>query len=37
MYTDPEFSFTTGNGQGVNTTAQTPPVRQFGFNLNLTF
>jgi len=36
-YTDPEYSFTTGNGQGVNNTAQTPPVRQFGFNLNFTF
>ncbi|MEO7310155.1 MAG: TonB-dependent receptor, partial [Chitinophagaceae bacterium] len=37
VYTDPEYSFTTGNGQGINTTAQTPPVRQFGFNVNLTF
>ena len=36
-YTDPEFSFTTGNGQGINNTSQTPPVRQYGFNLNLTF
>jgi hypothetical protein len=36
-YTDPEFSFTTGNGQGINNTAQTPPVRQYGINLNLTF
>ncbi|MES2776683.1 MAG: SusC/RagA family TonB-linked outer membrane protein [Bacteroidota bacterium] len=36
-FTDPEYSFTTGNGQGINTTAQTPPVRQFGFNVNLTF
>ena len=36
-FTDPEFSFTTDNGQGVNTTAQTPPVRQYGFNINLTF
>ncbi|HEV8080943.1 MAG TPA: SusC/RagA family TonB-linked outer membrane protein [Chitinophagaceae bacterium] len=37
LYTDPEFSFTTGNGQGVNNTGQTPPVRQYGVNLNLTF
>jgi len=36
-FTDPEYSFTTGNGQGINTTAQTPPVRQYGFNVNLTF
>ena len=36
-YTDPEFSFTTGNGQGINNTGQTPPVRQFGFNVNLNF
>ncbi len=36
-YTDPEFSFTTGNGQGINNSLQTPPVRQYGFNLNLTF
>jgi hypothetical protein len=36
-YTDPEYSFTLGNGQGVNNTGQTPPVRQYGFNINLTF
>jgi hypothetical protein len=36
-YTDPEFSFTTGNGVGINNTGQTPPVRQYGINLNLTF
>ncbi len=36
-YTDPEFSFTTGNGQGINTTTQTPPVRQYGVNINLSF
>jgi hypothetical protein len=36
-FTDPEFSNTTGNGQGVNTTAQTPPVRQYGVNFTLTF
>jgi hypothetical protein len=36
-YTDPEFSFTTTNGLGVSNTAQTPPTRQLGINLNLTF
>ncbi|GAA4413574.1 SusC/RagA family TonB-linked outer membrane protein [Nibrella viscosa] len=36
-YTDPEFSFTTGNGQGINNTGQTPPVRQYGVNINLGF
>ena len=42
FYTDPEFSFTTtadvsGNGIGLNSTRQTPPVRQFGFNVNFVF
>lgn len=37
MYTDPEFSYTTTNGLGINNTSQTPPVRQVGFNINLTF
>ncbi|MEO5647339.1 MAG: TonB-dependent receptor, partial [Chitinophagaceae bacterium] len=37
MYTDPEFSFTTGNGQGINDSRNTPPVKQYGFNINLTF
>jgi TonB-linked SusC/RagA family outer membrane protein len=37
FFTDPEFSFTTGNGIGINTSAQTPPVRQFGFNVNFVF
>jgi TonB-linked SusC/RagA family outer membrane protein len=36
-YTDPEFSYTTGNGIGINNTGQTPPVRQYGINLNLVF
>ena len=36
-YTDPEFSFTTGNGLGINNTGQTPPVRQYGFNVNFQF
>jgi len=37
MYTDPEFSYTTGNGQGINNSLNTPPVRQYGINLNLAF
>jgi hypothetical protein len=37
QFADPEFSFTTGNGIGINNTDQTPPVRQLGINLNLTF
>lgn len=37
QFADPEFSFTTGNGVGINNTDQTPAVRQFGVNLNLTF
>lgn len=37
FYTDPEFSFTTGNGQGINNTGQTPPVRQYGVNINFGF
>ena len=37
QFADPEFSFTTGNGIGINNTDQTPPVRQLGVNLNLTF
>lgn len=37
VFTDPEFSTNTGNGQGINNTANTPPVRQYGFNINLSF
>jgi TonB-linked SusC/RagA family outer membrane protein len=37
QFTDPEFSFTNGNGVGVSTTSQTPPVRQYGFTLNINF
>ncbi|MEP7109677.1 MAG: SusC/RagA family TonB-linked outer membrane protein [Ferruginibacter sp.] len=39
-YTDPEFSALSTanpNGLGINGTAQTPPVRQYGFNVNLVF
>ncbi|SMC61678.1 SusC/RagA family TonB-linked outer membrane protein [Cellulophaga tyrosinoxydans] len=37
VYTDPEFNFTTGNAIGVGTQSQTPPTRQYGINLNITF
>jgi hypothetical protein len=37
FYTDPEFSTTLGNGQGINNTLNTPPVRQYGININLVF
>jgi TonB-linked SusC/RagA family outer membrane protein len=36
-YTDPEFSFTTGNAVGINTTAQAPPTRSLGVTFNFTF
>lgn len=37
IYTDPEFSNTTGNAQGVNNSFNTPPTRIFGASINLTF
>ena len=37
QFTDPEFSYTTGNGSGISNTLQTPPVRQYGINLNFVF
>ncbi|WP_396156801.1 SusC/RagA family TonB-linked outer membrane protein [Flavobacterium sp.] len=36
-YTDPEFSFTTGNNVGLSTGGQAPPTRTYGFNINITF
>jgi TonB-linked SusC/RagA family outer membrane protein len=36
-YTDPEFSITNGNGQGINNSLNTPPVRQWGATLNVRF
>jgi TonB-linked SusC/RagA family outer membrane protein len=36
-WTDPEFSNTTGNAQGVNGLGNTPPTRIYGANLSLTF
>jgi hypothetical protein len=37
VFTDPEFSYTTGNGLGINNTGNTPPVRQYGVNINVSF
>ncbi len=37
FYTDPEFANTSGNGIGINDSGQTPPVRQYGININLIF
>jgi len=37
VYTDPEFNFTSGNTIGIGTQSQTPPTRQYGLNLSLTF
>ena len=36
-WTDPEFSNTTGNAQGVNGLGNTPPTRIFGANITLQF
>lgn len=36
-FTDPEFSNTTGNAQGVNDRNNTPPTRIFGANLTMNF
>jgi TonB-linked SusC/RagA family outer membrane protein len=38
IYTDPEFALGTNNGAiGLNSTAQTPPTRTYGFTVSLTF
>jgi TonB-linked SusC/RagA family outer membrane protein len=37
VYSDPEFSFTTGNAQGISLTANNVPVRQFGCLLKFDF
>ncbi len=37
QWTDPEFSNTTGNAQGVNGLGNTPPTRIFGANITLQF
>lgn len=36
-WTDPEFSNTTGNAQGVNSTLNSPPTRIWGANLTINF
>lgn len=36
-YADPETASTTGNAAGIALTGQYPTLRNFGFNLNLTF
>jgi hypothetical protein len=36
-YTDPEFSNTNGNSSGLNNTLNTPPTRQIGGTLKVTF
>jgi hypothetical protein len=37
QWTDPEFANTTGNAVGINNSAQLPPTRLYGFNVNLRF
>ena len=36
-WTDPEFSYTTGNAQGITNYDQLPPTRQYGASLNVKF
>ena len=37
IYTDPEFSNTNGNSVGINTSLNTPPTKQYGATLRVTF
>lgn len=37
VWTDPEFSYTTGNNQGITNYDQLPPTRQYGISLNVRF
>jgi TonB-linked SusC/RagA family outer membrane protein len=37
IWTDPEFSNSTGNDIGTTSLNQSPPTRIYGFNINLTF
>jgi TonB-linked SusC/RagA family outer membrane protein len=37
MWSDPEFSNTTGNGIGITNNLQTPSTRKYGVSLNVTF
>jgi hypothetical protein len=36
-YTDPEFSNTSGNSLGINTSLNTPPTRQLGGTIRIVF
>jgi hypothetical protein len=36
-WTDPEFSETNGNAVGRTSVGQTPPTRDYGFNVSVTF
>jgi hypothetical protein len=36
-FTDPEFSNTSGNSTGLNTTLNTPPTRQIGGSIKVVF
>jgi len=36
-WTDPEFSYTTGNAQGISNYDQLPPTRQYGASINIKF
>ncbi|MEO8720314.1 MAG: SusC/RagA family TonB-linked outer membrane protein [Ginsengibacter sp.] len=37
VWTDPEFSYTTGNDQGITNYDQLPPTRQYGASVNIKF
>lgn len=37
VWTDPEFSYSTGNNQGISNYDQLPPTRQYGASLNVKF
>lgn len=37
VWTDPEFSYTTGNDQGITNYDQLPPTRQYGASINIKF
>jgi hypothetical protein len=37
IYSDPEFSNTTGNAVGYSDSGQTPAARSYGFNITVTF
>jgi TonB-linked SusC/RagA family outer membrane protein len=37
VWTDPEFSYTTNNNQGISNYDQLPPTRQYGVSVNIKF